>query len=131
MPDASDMAWDDGKDRSYFHPALILRSKRWDIDCGLSGKVIVITYGDNRLGIGDHLVLINHLYIDNTVPKLDVFCHTCGKDEVLRIDRVHRVDELNDGGFYNSFMDWLKSYGINVKIWCSGKSVRVVFPDYI
>jgi len=98
------------------HSALARRPARVPLRCGAEGKLVAILYGDNRIGIEELCLTISGLVEAPSNIYVEGLCHQTGDMVSLRLDLIHRVQEMPSGSVHEGATAWLASFGIEVGI---------------
>lgn len=79
--------------------------------------MVDIKYGGPENGIRSRVVTITDLFAAGGHLFIDGFCHLRGEDRTFRLDRIHWISELPNGGYYDSCVAWLASYGVAIEVY--------------
>lgn len=102
---------------------------RRSILCGVADEMIVIKYGDATVGMSERVVTVEDVYVAVGSIFLEGFCHTRGETRTFRFDRIHSINELPLGGYFTSVTEWMRSYGVEIAIYKSGRSFKYRLAD--
>lgn len=103
--------------------------QRNSVLCGVAGEMVVLQYGDAKVGFSERVVTIEDLFAAAGNMFVEGFCHSKGEIRTFRFDRIHTINELPSGGYYTSVTEWMKSYGVAVEIYGKNYTFKYRIAD--